>query len=170
MAHAVAGGPPRRLEPGICRDSGQRRRTEIIVLCTDRLAAGPALWPGWRTADCRPAADGRYQQQAKQAEQGQRLPQPTEAGQAAQGGQQRQGDNPQCATQAKPQQQQCAQHPQLVLLDAAQHAFQHRAPRVGRNPKTGQSVSLDGKFVPHFKPGKELQEIAANASLKTSMT
>lgn len=33
-----------------------------------------------------------------------------------------------------------------------------RAPRVGRNPKTGDSVSLDGKFVPHFKPGKELRD------------
>ncbi|HCA00550.1 MAG TPA: integration host factor subunit beta, partial [Pseudomonas sp.] len=34
----------------------------------------------------------------------------------------------------------------------------YRAPRVGRTPKTGQSVSLDGKFVPHFKPGKELRD------------
>ena len=33
-----------------------------------------------------------------------------------------------------------------------------RAPRVGRNPKTGDSVRLDGKFVPHFKPGKELRD------------
>ncbi|MBQ0753717.1 MAG: integration host factor subunit beta [Gammaproteobacteria bacterium] len=33
-----------------------------------------------------------------------------------------------------------------------------RAPRVGRNPKTGASVELHGKYVPHFKPGKELRE------------
>jgi integration host factor subunit beta len=33
-----------------------------------------------------------------------------------------------------------------------------RNPRVGRNPKTGESVSLKGKYVPHFKPGKELRE------------
>ncbi len=33
-----------------------------------------------------------------------------------------------------------------------------RPPRVGRNPKTGESVSLPGKHVPHFKPGKELRE------------
>jgi integration host factor subunit beta len=33
-----------------------------------------------------------------------------------------------------------------------------RAPRVGRNPKTGETVKLDGKYVPHFKPGKELRE------------
>ncbi|MCJ8322149.1 MAG: integration host factor subunit beta [Colwellia sp.] len=33
-----------------------------------------------------------------------------------------------------------------------------RAPRVGRNPKTGDAVELAGKYVPHFKPGKELRE------------
>jgi integration host factor subunit beta len=34
----------------------------------------------------------------------------------------------------------------------------HRPPRVGRNPKSGESVKLDEKFVPHFKPGKELRD------------
>lgn len=33
-----------------------------------------------------------------------------------------------------------------------------RAARVGRNPKTGESVELEGKYVPHFKAGKELRE------------
>jgi len=33
-----------------------------------------------------------------------------------------------------------------------------RPPRIGRNPKTGESVALAGKYVPHFKPGKELRE------------
>lgn len=33
-----------------------------------------------------------------------------------------------------------------------------RPPRLGRNPKTGDSVELTGKYVPHFKPGKELRE------------
>ena len=33
-----------------------------------------------------------------------------------------------------------------------------RPPRVGRNPKTGDAVTLVGKYVPHFKPGKELRE------------
>ena len=37
-------------------------------------------------------------------------------------------------------------------------SLHYRAPRVGRNPKTGESVSLDGKYVPHFKPGKDLRE------------
>ena len=38
-----------------------------------------------------------------------------------------------------------------------------RPPRVGRNPKTGESVALPGKHVPHFKPGKELRERVNNA-------
>lgn len=39
-------------------------------------------------------------------------------------------------------------------------SLHYRAPRVGRNPKTGESVTLTGKHVPHFKPGKELRERA----------
>ncbi len=37
-------------------------------------------------------------------------------------------------------------------------SLHYRSPRVGRNPKTGESVELEGKYVPHFKPGKELRE------------
>jgi len=37
-------------------------------------------------------------------------------------------------------------------------SLHYRAPRVGRNPKTGDSVELDGKHVPHFKPGKEMRD------------
>ena len=37
-------------------------------------------------------------------------------------------------------------------------SLHYRAPRIGRNPKTGDSVALPGKYVPHFKPGKELRE------------
>ena len=37
-------------------------------------------------------------------------------------------------------------------------SLHYRAPRIGRNPKTGQPVALLGKHVPHFKPGKELRE------------
>ena len=37
-------------------------------------------------------------------------------------------------------------------------SLHHRPPRVGRNPKTGESVSVGSKYVPHFKPGKELKE------------
>ncbi|BDX03510.1 MAG: integration host factor subunit beta [Marinomonas sp.] len=38
-------------------------------------------------------------------------------------------------------------------------SLHYRAPRIGRNPKTGESVDLSAKYVPHFKPGKELREL-----------
>ncbi|MFT6916418.1 MAG: integration host factor subunit beta [Motiliproteus sp.] len=44
-------------------------------------------------------------------------------------------------------------------------SLHYRAPRIGRNPKTGESVELDAKHVPHFKPGKELRE-QVNESLR----
>lgn len=37
-------------------------------------------------------------------------------------------------------------------------SLHYRAPRVGRNPKTGETVELTGKHVPHFKAGKELRD------------
>jgi len=37
-------------------------------------------------------------------------------------------------------------------------SLHYRPPRLGRNPKSGESVALPGKHVPHFKPGKELRE------------
>ena len=37
-------------------------------------------------------------------------------------------------------------------------SLHYRPPRQGRNPKTGEAVALSGKYVPHFKPGKELRE------------
>lgn len=37
-------------------------------------------------------------------------------------------------------------------------SLHYRAPRVGRNPKTGEKVNLAGKHVPHFKPGKEMRD------------
>ena len=41
-------------------------------------------------------------------------------------------------------------------------SLHYRSPRQGRNPKTGESVALAGKYVPHFKPGKELRERVNN--------
>ncbi|MDQ7091467.1 MAG: integration host factor subunit beta [Methylococcales bacterium] len=37
-------------------------------------------------------------------------------------------------------------------------SLHYRPPRMGRNPKTGGAVALSLKYVPHFKPGKELRE------------
>ena len=34
----------------------------------------------------------------------------------------------------------------------------HRAPRMGRNPRSGESVAIPEKRVPHFKPGKALRQ------------
>jgi len=34
----------------------------------------------------------------------------------------------------------------------------HRPPRIGRNPRSGESVQIPEKRVPHFKPGKALRE------------
>ena len=47
-------------------------------------------------------------------------------------------------------------------------SLHYRAPRIGRNPKTGESVGLSGKYVPHFKPGKELRD-RVNRSMHASM-
>ncbi len=37
-----------------------------------------------------------------------------------------------------------------------------RPARSGRNPKSGEPVALPAKYVPHFKPGKELREKVNN--------
>lgn len=37
-------------------------------------------------------------------------------------------------------------------------SLHYRKSRTGRNPKTGEEVDIDGKYVPHFKPGKELRD------------
>lgn len=37
-------------------------------------------------------------------------------------------------------------------------SLHHRPARTGRNPKTGETVQLPAKHVPHFKPGKELRD------------
>ena len=44
-------------------------------------------------------------------------------------------------------------------------SLHHRRPRIGRNPKTGETVPLPEKYVPHFKPGKELRERVNNGWL-----
>ncbi len=36
-------------------------------------------------------------------------------------------------------------------------SLHYRKARTGRNPKTGESVGLSERFVPFFKPGKELR-------------
>ena len=37
-------------------------------------------------------------------------------------------------------------------------SVKNRKPRQGRNPRTGEKVSVEEKWVPFFKTGKELRE------------
>ena len=37
-------------------------------------------------------------------------------------------------------------------------SINRRPPRMGRNPRTGQSVPIPERRVPHFKPGKALRQ------------
>ncbi len=37
-------------------------------------------------------------------------------------------------------------------------SVKHRPSRVGRNPRTGETVEVEEKYVPFFKTGKELRE------------
>ena len=34
----------------------------------------------------------------------------------------------------------------------------HRRPKEGRNPRTGETVNVPAKYAPNFRPGKELRE------------
>ncbi len=51
-----------------------------------------------------------------------------------------------------------AQGQRIEIRGFGSFSLHYRAPRIGRNPKTGESVGLAGKYVPHFKPGKELRD------------
>ena len=37
-------------------------------------------------------------------------------------------------------------------------SLHHRSARKGHNPKTGEAVNVSDKFIPHFKPGKDVRE------------
>jgi integration host factor subunit beta len=47
-------------------------------------------------------------------------------------------------------------------------SLHYREPRKGRNPKTGETVHLSGKYVPHFKPGKEMRDRVNQSMLAES--
>ena len=46
-------------------------------------------------------------------------------------------------------------------------SLNYRPPRVGRNPKSGDKVSVPEKWVPHFKAGKELRERVDKAVIRS---
>jgi integration host factor subunit beta len=37
-------------------------------------------------------------------------------------------------------------------------SLHYRPERIGRNPKSGELVSISSRYVPYFKPGKQLRE------------
>lgn len=51
-----------------------------------------------------------------------------------------------------------AQGQRIEIRGFGSFDLNHRPPRLGRNPKTGEKVEVPAKRVPHFKPGKELRE------------
>lgn len=51
-----------------------------------------------------------------------------------------------------------ANNQRIEIRGFGSFALHHREPRTGRNPKTGDSVQVTAKAVPHFKPGKALRD------------
>jgi len=57
-----------------------------------------------------------------------------------------------------------AQGERIEIRGFGSFSLHFRPPRQGRNPKTGEAVALAGKYVPHFKPGKDLRERVNNGA------
>lgn len=78
-----------------------------------------------------------------------------------------------------------AEHAVKTLLDAVGEALvrghrievrgfgsfsvSHRAPRMGRNPRSGEAVAIPAKRVPHFKPGKALREAVDQRTVELTL-
>ncbi len=45
-------------------------------------------------------------------------------------------------------------------------ALRFRKSRTGRNPKSGETVNIQNRYVPHFKPGKDFRESVKEARKK----
>ena len=45
-------------------------------------------------------------------------------------------------------------------------ALRFRKSRTGRNPKSGEAVNIQNRYVPHFKPGKDFRESVKEARKK----
>jgi len=46
----------------------------------------------------------------------------------------------------------------VALIGFGTFAVRERAARTGRNPRTGEAISIDASKLPAFKPGKALKE------------
>ncbi len=51
-----------------------------------------------------------------------------------------------------------AQGDRVELRGFGAFSIKERGERVGRNPRTGESVSVSAKYIPYFKTGKQLRE------------
>ena len=49
-------------------------------------------------------------------------------------------------------------------------SINRRPPRMGRNPRSGESVAIPEKRVPHFKPGKALREAVDKRTAELNAT
>nr|VFK51106.1 MAG: integration host factor subunit beta [Candidatus Kentron sp. TUN]VFK52526.1 MAG: integration host factor subunit beta [Candidatus Kentron sp. TUN]VFK52848.1 MAG: integration host factor subunit beta [Candidatus Kentron sp. TUN] len=47
-------------------------------------------------------------------------------------------------------------------------SLHYRPERVGRNPKSGDMVSISARYVPYFKPGKRLREIVNDGDIDSN--
>lgn len=54
--------------------------------------------------------------------------------------------------------QKLAEGGRIELRGFGAFSTRERKPRIGRNPRTGESVQVPAKRVPYFKPGKEIRE------------
>jgi len=51
-----------------------------------------------------------------------------------------------------------AQGDRVELRGFGAFSIKERGARIGRNPRTGDSVQVDSKYIPYFKTGKQLRE------------
>ena len=52
-----------------------------------------------------------------------------------------------------------AQGDRVELRGFGAFSVKERGSRTGRNPRTGESVEVDAKYIPYFKTGKQLREM-----------
>ena len=55
-----------------------------------------------------------------------------------------------------------AENGRIEIRGFGSFTLRYRKPRMGRNPKTGEAVELDSRYVAYFKPGKEMRERVNN--------
>ncbi len=56
-----------------------------------------------------------------------------------------------------------AQGSRIEIRGFGSFSLNYRPPRIGRNPKSGATVEVPAKVVPHFKAGKEMRERVDNS-------